>query len=541
MTTDLHYLSIAEAARLMAAGRLSPVELTGAFLARIEALNPTLNAYLTITAERALEQARAAEAAIARDGPRGPLHGVPFGLKDIYDTRGIRTTAHSALLADRVPQADAACAERLAAAGAILLGKLATHEFATGGPAYDLPAPPACNPWLLDRFPGGSSSGAAAAVAAGLAPAALGSDTGGSIRLPAAYCGLAGIKPSYGRVSKRGVLPLSWTLDNCGPLTWSVEDAAIMLQAIAGHDPLDPSSCDVAVPDFRAALEEGIAGMRIGVVRHFYESDCRASDETIAAMDAAIELLCRLGAQPVDVTLAPLDDYQACYRAIMLAESFAIHAADLRAHPERFSALTRYRVLPGAFMSAADYVNALRFQRALIARARDAMRGLDALVTATTYGPAPVQVAMRRDAAFARPPLTNPFNILQLPAMNVCNGFSPEDLPLGMQVVGHPFDETRVLRIARAYERDTPWRERRPSLARPAVSAVLQPHAVDAASVAPARMARYRVLAEHAGLHLDDAQLAELCEAMTHVERLHARIPHGRNYADCPSTVFRHG
>lgn len=534
---------------------MSPLELTAAFLARIEALNPTLNAYLTITAEQALEQARAAETAITRDGPRGPMHGVPFALKDIYDTRGIRTTGHSALLADRVPDADSACAERLAAAGGILLGKLATHEFATGGPAWDLPWPPACNPWRLDRFPGGSSSGAGAAVAAGLAPAALGSDTGGSIRLPAGFCGLAGIKPTYGRVSKRGVLPLSWTLDNCGPLTWTVEDAAILLQVIAGHDALDPSTCDRAVPDFRAALEDGVAGMRIGVVRHFYESDYRASDETLAAMDASIEVLRALGATLVDVTLAPLDDYQACYRGIMLAESFAIHAADLRAHPGRYSAVTRYRILPGAFLSAADHANALRFQRALTAHAREAMRGFDALITATTYGPAPVQASMRRDAAFVRPALTNPFNITQLPAMNVCNGFSPQGLPLGMQVVGHPFDEARVLRIARAYERETPWRDRRPALIVAKETApdqmgalqtgalqtgALQQDAVDPASIDPALLARYRLLAQRAGLSLDDAQLAELCEAMTHVERLNARIPDGRNYADCPSTVFRH-
>jgi len=540
MTTELHYLSIAEASRLIAAGSVSPLELTAAFLARIEALNATLNAYLTITGERALEQARAAEADIARDGPRGPMHGMPFALKDIYDTRGIRTTGHSALLAERVPEADSACAERLAAAGGILLGKLATHEFATGGPAWDLPWPPACNPWRLDRFPGGSSSGAGAAVAAGLAPGALGSDTGGSIRLPAGFCGLAGIKPTYGRVSKRGVLPLSWTLDNCGPLTWTVEDAAILLQAIAGHDALDPSTCDVAVPDFRAGLEDGIAGMRIGVVRHFYESDCRASDATLAAMDASIEVLRALGATLLDVTLAPLDDYQACYRAIMLAESFAIHAADLRAHPERYSAVTRYRILPGAFLGAADLANALRFQRALTAQARAAMHGLDALLTATTYGPAPVQASMSRDAAFARPPLTNPFNIVQLPAMNVCNGFSAEGLPLGMQVVGHPFDEARVLRIARAYERETPWRDRRPALIAPEQSVAVEPFTVDPASIDPARFAHYRMLAQRAGLRLDDAQLAELCEAMTHVERLTARIPHARNYADCPSTVFRH-
>ncbi|MBT6278324.1 MAG: amidase, partial [Chromatiales bacterium] len=242
MTDELHYLSIAEIARRIEAHTLSPVELVNDLLARIDSLNPALNAFLEVTAELALEQAQAAEAEIMRLGPRGPLHGVPFGLKDIYDTRGIRTTGHSALLQNRIPDADSVCTERLYAAGAVLMGKLATHEFATGGPAYDAPWPPACNPWMLDRFPGGSSSGSGAAVAAGLLPGALGSDTAGSIRLPAAFCGLAGLKPTYGRVSKRGVLPLSWTLDTCGPLTRTIEDAALMLQVIAGHDPLDPST-----------------------------------------------------------------------------------------------------------------------------------------------------------------------------------------------------------------------------------------------------------------------------------------------------------
>ena len=208
MTDELHYLSIAESARRIESKNLSPVELTEACLARSESLNPKLNAYLEITREFALEQARAAEAEVMRVGPRGPLHGVPFGLKDIYDTRGIRTTGHSALHQDRIPERDSVCTQRLYAAGAVLLGKLATHEFATGGPAYDTPWPPACNPWLLDRFPGGSSSGSGAAVAAGLVPAAMGSDTAGSIRLPAAFCGVVGLKPTYGRVSKRGVLPL---------------------------------------------------------------------------------------------------------------------------------------------------------------------------------------------------------------------------------------------------------------------------------------------------------------------------------------------
>ncbi len=540
MPSELHFLSIAECARLIEARELSPVELTQAFLARIEELNPVLNAFITVTAEQAMDRARAAEAEVMGSGPRGPLHGVPYALKDIYDTGGIRTTGHSALLADRVPEADSACAARLAAAGGVLLGKLATHEFATGGPAFDLPWPPARNPWLLDRFPGGSSSGAGAAVAAGLAPGALGSDTGGSIRLPAAFCGLAGIKPTYGRVSKRGVLPLSWTLDNCGPLTWTVEDSAILLQVIAGFDPADPSTVNRPVPDLLAGLDDGVAGLRIGVVHDFYGPDSGISEDVQRAMQASLEVLRELGAHVVDVTLPSIADYQACYRAIMMSEAFAIHAEDLRRNPEKYSAVTRFRVLPGVLLSAEDYAAGLRLQSALAARTREAMRGLDGLVTATIYGAAPVQAAMAPEGSFLNPPLTNPFNIAQLPAMNVCNGFSADGLPLGMQVVCGPFEEATVLRIARAYEAATPWRDGRPGLREPQAE-----HAPSAASFSLAGMdaeavAHCRAAAARADLTLDDAQLAGLCLALPHVDRVRARLPRGRDYADAPATVFRH-
>ncbi|MFT5172856.1 MAG: aspartyl-tRNA(Asn)/glutamyl-tRNA(Gln) amidotransferase subunit A [Gammaproteobacteria bacterium] len=539
MTDELCYLSIADSARRIAAHSLSPLELTSALLARIELLNPRLNAFIEVTAELALEQARAAESEIMRLGPRGPLHGMPFALKDIYDTRGIRTTGHSALLRDRTPKKDSECTRRLYAAGAVLMGKLATHEFATGGPAYDLPWPPACNPWMLDRFPGGSSSGSGAAVAAGLVPAALGSDTAGSIRLPAAFCGLAGLKPTYGRVSKRGVLPLSWTFDTCGPLTWTVEDAAIMLQAIAGHDARDPSTSTQPVPDFSAQLGDGVDGMRIGIVRHLYERDARASDATISAMNDAVETLRKLGAKIVEVQLPTLAQYQACTRVIIISEAFAIHGADLRARPDLYSAVTRYRIMPGALVAAADYSNALRFQRVLATRTLDAMSNVDALITASTYGPAPVQAQMRAESNFSNPPLTNPFNAAQLPALSLCNGFCADGLPLSMQIVGRPFDEATVLRIGHAYERATVWRAQRPQLhpGEPAIAALASDAKlsdVDAASVQ-----RYRSRAQAAGLDLDDQQLADLCQAMPHLEAMIAQIPADRDYDRSPGTVYR--
>ena len=538
MNKPLHQLSIAECAREIASGRVSPVELTDACLGEIEAHNSEINAFLDVTGDLARAQARAAEEEIHRIGPRSPMHGVPFALKDIYDTRQIATTGHSALHRERIPEQDSACTERLYSAGAVLLGKLATHEFATGGPAYDLPWPPASNPWLLDRFPGGSSSGSGAAVAVGMVPGALGSDTAGSIRLPAAFCGVAGLKPTYGRVSKRGVIPLSWTLDTCGPLTWTVEDAAMMLQIIAGHDPLDPCSARRDVPDYVSALGEDLKGMRIGIVRHFYEKDSPADEVTVAAMDEAANVLRELGATLVDVVLPPLADYQAATRVIIVSEAFAIHRECLLATPELYGAVTRYRLMPGALVSAADYSNALRFQRALAAKTLQAMDSVDALLTATTYGPAPVQSQMRAEANFSKPPLTNPFNAAQLPALSLCNGYAPEGLPLAMQIVARPFDEATVLHIGHAYERATSWRGRRPTLKQP--EHYFEPVAPGASLEAldSGALAHYGARIESQGIQLDEQQLADLAEAMPHLEAMIARIPKDPGFAAVPSTTF---
>src|SRR4249919_113351 len=300
---------IADAARLIESRRLSPVELTDALLARIEALDPQLNAFLLPTPEKAREQAKAAEREIMAGSYRGALHGIPFGLEDIYATAGIRTTSHSKICENLVPSEDATTVTKLHQAGAILLGKLATHEFAHGGPSFDLPWPPARNPWNRDHFTGGSSSGAGAAIAAGFVPGALGSDTGGSIRGPAALCGIVGLKPTYGLVSRAGVYANSFTFDHAGPMTWTVEDCAIMLQAIAGHDPKDPASADRRVPDYRAALTGGIKGMRIGVLRHLFEQDAPIPPVAKAALEAAFDVLRGLGAKLEDTNIRPAQVY----------------------------------------------------------------------------------------------------------------------------------------------------------------------------------------------------------------------------------------
>src|SRR5690348_13989989 len=309
MADELAFLSIAEAARLIERKQLSPVELTTASIRRAEALDPQLNAYLMLTAEWALDQARDAEQEIAAGRYRGPLHGIPFGLKDIYSTAGIRTTGHSRICIDTVPATDAATVRRLCDAGAVLTGKLATHEFAHGGPSFDLPWPPARNPWNREHFIGGSSSGSGAAVAAGLVPAALGSDTGGSIRGPAALCGIVGLKPTYGLVSRSGVYANSFSFDHAGPMTRTVEDCAILLQAIAGNDPNDPASAAHAVPDYRAALPGDIAVLRIGIVRHLHEDDCPVSVGVRAALDEGFAVLRSLGATLGEARLRPAQDY----------------------------------------------------------------------------------------------------------------------------------------------------------------------------------------------------------------------------------------
>src|SRR6266849_2325240 len=300
------YLTIAEAARLIEKRKLSPVELVDSRLDRIARLDGRLNSFIRVLAEEARRDARAAEAEIAAGRYRGPLHGIPIGLKDIYETAGVATTGHSKVMQDHVPQADAFTVKRLREAGAIVMGKLATHEFALGGPSFDLPWPPARNPWNTQHFTGGSSSGTGAAVAAGLILGGTGSDTGGSIRGPAAYCGLAGLKPTYGLISRKGILPLAFSLDHAGPLAWTAEDNAIILQAMAGHDPADPASADRAIPDYRAALRGDVKGLRLGLVRHFYERDNEVNAATRAGIDAAAQTLVSLGCEVRDLTLSPL-------------------------------------------------------------------------------------------------------------------------------------------------------------------------------------------------------------------------------------------
>jgi len=455
--------TIAEASKLIAAKQLSPVEFTRTLLARIAAHDPQVNAFITVTEKQALAAARAAERAVMA-GRKGRLLGIPLAYKDIYETAGVRTTAHSRILADNVPAHDAETVRRLSAAGAIMLGKLATHEFAIGGPALDLPWPPARNPWDLRRFTGGSSSGSGAAIAAGLALGALGSDTGGSIRLPAAYCGIAGLKPTPGLVSRRGVIPLAPSLDTAGPMAWTAEDCAILLDAIAGHDPSDPASVPGPTVAYAAAIAPPLKGLRVGVLRHFYERDAPAAPEMLHAMVNAAKLLRGLGCKVDDATLPPVQEYNAVGRVIICAEAFAMHEANLRNRLADFSRAFRIRVLAGALVRAADYIAAQRRRTELIAATARAFEKFDVIITAPTAGAAPLLSEQRPDDGFARPLLTTVANVAAVPSMVVCSAFTPAGLPLGLEIMGPAWADATVLRVGHHFERAAGLRDTRPTL-----------------------------------------------------------------------------
>jgi aspartyl-tRNA(Asn)/glutamyl-tRNA(Gln) amidotransferase subunit A len=456
--------TIAEAARLIAAKRLSPVELTRACLERVHALDNRLHAFVHLTEERALAEARAAEAAIMAGGASGPLHGIPIGLKDIVDTKGIPTTCGSRLLQDNLPDTDATCAEKLAAAGTVLMGKLTTHEFANGGPSFDLPAPPARNPWNTEHFTAGSSSGTGAGVAAGLILGGIGTDTGGSIRGPAALCGIAGIKPTYGLVSRVGVAPAAFSLDHIGPMAWTAEDCALMLQALAGHDPRDPASASRPIPNYTALLGSGIKGLKIGVIHHFHETDHKVSEGTQRGISAAIASFRDLGAEIRELQLSPLQDWTACGSLISITERAAAYEEWARTRLGDFGERMRSRLMLGAFVSGVDYVQAVRRRRELRAELQAAMAGLDVVVTATQPAEAArIDVVPKWDL-FAAPNFTMPFNVAGYPAISVCAGFGAGGLPVAIQLVGKPFQEPTLFRAADAFEKATPFRDRRPAL-----------------------------------------------------------------------------
>src|SRR5438477_9165920 len=461
---DPAFLTIAELNRLYDRHELSPVEVTRALLDRIAAHDGNLHSFIRVTPQVALAAATAAERELMAGRRRGPLHGIPYALKDIVETAGIPTTGHSKLCKDYVPAADAHLVSLLKAGGAVLMGKLATWEFALGGPSWDLPWPPARNPWNPDYLPGGSSSGAGAAVAVGFVPGAIGTDTGGSIRGPAAVCGIAGLKPTYGRVSRRGVFPNTFTMDHCGPLTRSAEDIALFLQVIAGFDPEDPGSEDVPVSDYGAELGRPIAGLRLGLIEDWYAAG--AHPDLASAMSEAADALRGLGATVEPVQLSSLRDYTDCKTTISVAELYAIHEKDLKTRPQDFGRILRSRVLPGALIRAEDYVQAVRWRAVLAREQAMALKRFDALVTAGALNVADRADPNQSDRLVSSPSITMPFSVGGLPALAIPCGFSrAEGLPLSLQIAAAPMAEAMVLRVAHAYQQATDWHRRHPALA----------------------------------------------------------------------------
>jgi aspartyl-tRNA(Asn)/glutamyl-tRNA(Gln) amidotransferase subunit A len=470
--SNVSQLSLSEASQLVHSKKVSPVELTHECLSRIERLNPKLNAFITVTADSALSEARQAEAEIQHDRWRGPLHGIPIALKDLVDTAGVRTTAGSGVFKDRVPIQDAEIVRRLKAVGAVFLGKLNLHECAYGGSSAISYFSPVHNPWNLDYSPGGSSGGSAAAVAAQLCYGAIGSDTGGSIRQPAAYCGIVGLKPTYGRVSTSGVIPLSWSLDHLGPMTRSAMDAALILQVIAGYDMQDTASIDVPVPDYSGTIAAATSSLRLGIPRaYFYET---LHPEIQAAIDAALSVLKPLTAAQHDIPpLATDDTYSSWmdpYVAILTAEAYTYHKEYVARSPELYQAPTLKRLRAGATVATTTYIQSRReldHVRRFIGRV---FNGVDLLITPTVQVPPFTIADLHADPDIVRAKElatlhnTRPLNFPGLPTVSVPCGFTRATLPIGMQISGPPGGEATVLRLAYAYEQATEWHKRRPSL-----------------------------------------------------------------------------
>lgn len=465
--------TLAEAARQLRAGEVTSVALTEACLRRIEQVDGALKACVTVMADTALEQARAADAALAAKRIKSPLHGLPLAVKDLFATKGVRTTAGSGVLADWIPDEDATAVTKLAEAGAIALCKTNTHEF-----AYGTLTPPTRNPWDTTRAPGGSSGGTAAAVASGEALGGLGTDTGGSIRIPAGFCGVTGLKPTYGLVGRGGVVPLSESYDHAGPIAWTVEDCALLLDAIAGYDPRDPDSADVPLLDFAAALgdrltpEEAARGTRIGIPNHFFYD--LLDDDIAAALEAMRATFERLGAVLVEVVMPDgVDDLLSVYRAVQRPEAFTYHTdmSWLAERADKYHPETLANLKLGAEYSAADYIRAQHRRRVFTDAMRAVLRQVDVLLTPTLAIPAPL--ADEYDSAFVvrgqaleggSLRFTLPFNLTGQPALSIPCGFSASGLPIGAQLVAAHFNEPTLLRLGHAFQRATDWHMRRPLL-----------------------------------------------------------------------------
>jgi len=469
--SELSQLTLNEASQLVRDGKVSPVELTEECLTRIDRLNARLNAFITVMGDSARAEARMAESEIQRGNWRGPLHGIPIALKDIIDTRGVRTTAASELFKDRVPTADAEVVRRLKSAGAVCLGKLNLHEFAYGGSSVVSYFGPVRNPWDTTRSTGGSSGGSAAAVAARLCYAAIGTDTGGSVRQPASYCGIVGLKPTYGRVSNSGVIPLSWSLDHVGPMTRTVKDVALVFQAIAGYDRNDPASIDAPVPDYVSSISASTHSLRVGVPRDFFWEELDPEIET--AMNAALNVLKEISAAQRDIPPLATDvSYKSWtdpYGAVFTAEAYAYHKEYIEKSPQLYQPPTLKRLRVGADVSAAKYIQSRREMDNIRRSVANAFENIDLMITPTVRIPSFTIVELQgniddvRAKELAMLHNTRPINLTGLPTVSVPCGSTRAGFPIGMQITGRAGEDATVLRLACAYEQATEWHKRAPA------------------------------------------------------------------------------
>ena len=527
---DLTHLTLADAARMIAARELKSLELVEATFERIATYDARLSSHVTLMNESALAAARAADAEIAAGRRRGPLHGVTVALKDIYDTEGVLTAGGSKTGIGRIPDRDAETVRRLKAAGAVITGKLTTHEYAHGGPSFDLPWPPARNPWNVEHFSGGSSSGSGVAVAAGLCLGALGTDTGGSIRGPAALSGTTGLMPSYGLVSRRGVIPNSFTFDHCGPLAWTAEDCGLLLDVLAGFDPEDPRSS--AEPE--RPPPASMAGLRVGLLRHFWEEDLNVAPEMVAACEHVGEVLRSLGAEVGTARIAPVQDWYDVKITIAETELFNVHRRNLRTRPRDFGHDFLSRALGAACFTAQDYVAAHRRWRQLLRSMVPVYERFDLLIAPSATGPAPRLDAHATVSFWRSPSITTPFDVTGGPALTLTAGFSGNGLPLGVQLAAAPFHDRLVLAAGQAFQAATEWGRLRPDLD-PRDGAELEAYPLPA-PVLPResdKREEARTLAALAGLPRDDDfLLALIAEAAPHARAMAARLDRDFAYGD---------
>ena len=467
---QLPFLSATELSAMIKSRRVSPVDAAEAYLRRIDEVDGKLNSYITVCGDEALAQARRAQEEIASGGYRGPMHGVPVAVKDQFYTAGVRTTGGSAILEDFVPEEDATVMANLKRAGAVLLGKLNMSEFAMGD-AFHHPFGRPLNPWGRSRSPGTSSSGSGAATAAFLCATSLGEDTGGSVRVPAAFCGLVGIRPTWGLVSRYGVLGASWSQDIVGPISRTTADCAMTLNAVAGYDPKDRYTRNAAVPDYLSELDGGIHGLNVGVVRDRVQAEA-VDPEVRERVEAAVSDLRRLGTVVRDVTIPLIVESAAIYSAVTMADIAEAHREGIKNRLDRYDHNNRVRLLTSSILPSPVHQKALKLRHVLRQQVLDALQRVDVLVMPTSSVPAPLiptaaGIAGKQqvlDDYSGRRSFTTPFNLANVPALSIGCGFTTDGLPVGLQIAGRPFEETTLFRVAHAYEKATDWHKRRPSV-----------------------------------------------------------------------------